>query len=95
GTDSQYWKEMSSLLDWGNSFGFGEENCLKRWLSRAGSPVSPSRLTLLRARVRERFNAEIYAEVERIRKTPLVNLALFSPETPTFTIDAEKTRDYD
>ncbi|HIO60750.1 MAG TPA: RNB domain-containing ribonuclease [Deltaproteobacteria bacterium] len=95
GTDSQYWKEMSSLLDWSNSFGFGEENCLKRWLSRAGSPVSPSRLTLLRARVRERFNAEIYAEVERIRKTPLVNLALSSPETPTFTIDAEKTRDYD
>ena len=95
GTDSQYWKEISSLLDWSSSFGIGEENTLKRWLESAGSPVSTSRLTLLRANVRENFKEEIYQEVERIRKIPLAKLEKISPEVPTFTIDAEKTRDYD
>lgn len=95
GTDSQYWKEMSSLLDWGSSFGIGEENALKRWLEKAGSSVSTSRLTLLRASVREHFSNEIYQEVERVRKIPLEKQVMLSPEVPTFTIDAKKTRDYD
>ncbi len=95
GTDSPNWKEFSSLLDWGSTFGIGEENSIKRWLDNAGSPVSFSRLTLLRAHVREHFNAEIYSEVERVRKTPLAKIAKFSPEVPTFTIDSEKTLDYD
>ena len=95
GTDSQHWKEMSSLLDWGSSFGIGEENALKRWLEKAGSSVSTSRLTLLRASVREHFSNEIYQEVERIQKIPLEKQVMLSPEVPTFTIDAKKTRDYD
>ncbi|MDE0792484.1 MAG: RNB domain-containing ribonuclease, partial [SAR324 cluster bacterium] len=95
GTDSQYWKEMSSLLDWGSALGIGEENAIKRWLKRAGSPVSTSRLTLLRASVREYFSNEIYQEVERVRKIPLEKQEMLSPEVPTFTIDAKKTRDYD
>ncbi|MEZ7853104.1 MAG: RNB domain-containing ribonuclease, partial [SAR324 cluster bacterium] len=95
GTDSQHWKEMSSLLDWGSSFGIGEENALKRWLEKAGSSVSTSRLTLLRASVREHFSNEIYQEVERVRKIPLEKQVMLSPEVPTFTIDAKKTRDYD
>ena len=95
GTDSQYWKEMSSLLDWGSALGIGEENALKRWLERAGSPVSTSRLTLLRASVREHFSNEIYQEVERVRNIPLEKQEMLSPEVPTFTIDAKKTRDYD
>ena len=95
GTDSQYWKEMSSLLDWGSALGIGEENALKRWLERAGSPVSTSRLTLLRASVREHFSNEIYQEVERVRKILLEKQEMLSPEVPTFTIDAKKTRDYD
>ena len=95
GTDSQYWKEISTLLEWGSSFGIGEENSLKRWLERAGSAVSTSRLTLLRANVREHFSKEIYQEVERVQKIPLGKLEMPSPEVPTFTIDAEKTQDYD
>ncbi|MEZ7973407.1 MAG: RNB domain-containing ribonuclease [SAR324 cluster bacterium] len=95
GTDSQHWKEMSSLLNWGSSFGIGEENALKRWLEKAGSSVSTSRLTLLRASVREHFSNEIYQEVERVRKIPLEKQVMLSPEVPTFTIDAKKTRDYD
>jgi len=95
GTDSQYWKEMSSLLDWGSALGISEENALKRWLESAGSPVSTSRLTLLRASVREHFSNEIYQEVERVRKIPLEKQEMLSPEVPTFTIDAKKTRDYD
>ena len=95
GTDSQYWKEMSSLLDWGSALGIGEENALKRWLERAGSPVSTSRLTLLRASVREHFSNEIYQEVERVRNIPLEKQEMLSPEVPTFTVDAKKTRDYD
>mgnify|MGYP006409930283 FL=1 len=95
GTDSQYWKEISTLLDWGSSFGIGEENALKRWLENAGSAVSTSRLTLLRANVREHFSDEIYQDVERVRKIPQEKLEILSPEVPTFTIDAKKTRDYD
>lgn len=95
GTDSQYWKEMSSLLDWGSALGIGEKNALKRWLERAGSPVSTSRLTLLRASVREHFSNEIYQEVERVRNIPLEKQEMLSPEVPTFTVDAKKTRDYD
>ena len=95
GTDSQHWKEMSSLLDWGSSFGIGQENALKRWLEKAGSSVSTSRLILLRASVREHFSNEIYQEVERVRKIPLEKQEMLSPEVPTFTIDAKKTRDYD
>ena len=95
GTDSKHWKEMSSLLNWGSSFGIGEENALKRWLEKAGSSVSTSRLTLLRASVREHFSNEIYQEVERVRKIPLEKQVMLSPEVPTFTIDAKKTRDYD
>ena len=95
GTDSKYWKEMSILLDWGSSFGIGEENVIKSWLEKAGSLVSTSRLTLLRASVREHFSNEIYKEVERIQKITLCKKDMLCPEVPTFTIDAKKTRDYD
>ena len=95
GTDSHYWKELSILLEWGTSFGIGEESSLKRWLENAGSPVSKSRLTLLRANVREQFNSEIYEEVENVRNSQLIKQKMMSTEIPTFTIDAEKTQDYD
>ena len=95
GTDSPYWKELSSLLGWGTSIGLGEENSIKRWLAKAGNPVSASRLTLLRANVRERFTEEALAEVERVSNLPLENIERISAKVPTFTIDAEKTLDYD
>ena len=95
GTDSPHWKEMSSLLGWGTSIGPGEENSLKRWLAKAGAPVSASRLTLLRANVREQFTEEALSEVERVSNLPLENIERISAKVPTFTIDAEKTLDYD
>ena len=73
GTDSQYWKEISSILEWNSSIGVSEESALKRWLERAGSPVSTSRLTLLRANVRLNFRNKIYQDVERVRRIPLKN----------------------
>ncbi len=94
-SESPHWKEMSSLLDWGTTLGYNEEKSLKNWLAKAGSPVSPSRLTLLRADIRKQFPEEILAEVERVRNLPLEKLERFSADIPTFTIDAEKTRDYD
>ena len=95
GTESPYWKEMSTLLDWGTSFGIGEENSLKRWLAGAGTPVSTSRLTLLRANVREQFPEEVLVDVERVRKLPSEKLTRSPAEIQTFTVDAESTLDYD
>ena len=95
GTDSQYWKEISSILEWNSSIGVSEESSLKRWLERAGSQVSNSRLTLLRANVRLHFSNNIYQDVERVGRIPLRKTKTISPEVPTFTIDAEKTRDFD
>ena len=95
GTDSKYWKEISLILDWGSTLGLGEENTIKNWLEKAGSPVSISRLTLLRASVHEHFSNEIYQEVDRIKKITLEKKDMLCPEVPTFTIDSKKTRDYD
>ena len=95
GTNSKYWKEISSYLEWGPSIGIQEEKIIKRWLKKAGSPVSHSRLTLLRADVRERFSDEIHKEVAHIQKIPLKEIKIFSPKIPTYTIDSENTCDYD
>ncbi|MDG1860307.1 MAG: RNB domain-containing ribonuclease, partial [SAR324 cluster bacterium] len=95
GTESPYWKEMSTLLDWGTSFGIGEENSLKRWLAGAGTSVSTSRLTLLRANVREEFPEEVLADVERVRNLPTAKLTRSPAEVQTFTIDGDSTLDYD
>lgn len=95
GSESPDWKEMSSLLDWGTTLGYNEEKTLKHWLAKAGFTVSPSRLTLLRADIRKQFPEEISAEVEHVRNLPLEKFERISEDIPTFTIDAEKTRDYD
>ena len=54
GTESQHWKEMSSLLEWGATLGYYEEKMLKNLLEKAGSAVTPSRLALLRADIRKK-----------------------------------------
>ena len=95
GTGSQYWAEISTILEWDSSIGISQENSLKRWLERAGSPVSTSRLTLLRANVRLNFSNKIYQDVERVIKIPLRKTKTISERVPTFTIDAGKTRDFD
>tara|TARA_B100000700_G_C15018521_1_gene844521 strand:+ start:441 stop:2423 length:1983 start_codon:yes stop_codon:yes gene_type:complete len=95
GSNSKYWKEMSTILDFGSSFGINEEKKLKKWLKEAGSDVSPSRLILLRANVRENFEKTIYPEVERLKSMPLVKTKIIPHNVPTFTIDSEKTFDYD
>ena len=86
GTNSKYWKEISSVLDWGSSFGIGEERTIMRWLSNSGKPVSWSRLILLRANVHEHFGKNISKEVETILKTPLKKTKEVKFEIPTFTI---------
>ena len=95
GAESQHWKEMSSHLEWGATLGYDEEKIIKKWLEKAGSAISPSRLTLLRADIRKKFPEEILSEAERARKFPLVAVDRISEKIPTFTIDAEKTQDYD
>ena len=71
GVESQHWKEISSHLDWGATIGYDEEKMLKNWLEKAGSAVSPSMLTLLRADIRKKFPEEILSEAERARNFPL------------------------
>jgi len=95
GAESQHWKEMSSHLKWEATLGYDEEKMLKNWLEKAGSAVSPSRLTLLRADIRKKFPEEILSEVERTRHFPLSAVDRIPEKIPTFTIDAEKTQDYD
>jgi len=95
GSDSKYWKDMSPILKFGSTFGISEENKLKKWLSQAGNPISASRLILLRANVKDYFNKEIYNEIERIKKNPWEKTKNLPPEIPTFTIDSEKTMDFD
>ena len=95
GTESPYWKEFSILLNWGTSFGIGEENSLKRWLAGAGNPVSLSRLILLKANIREKFPKEVLAEVGRVKQIPSSTLSRFPEDVKTFTVDAERTLDYD
>jgi len=95
GTESKFWKEFSSALGWGASFGNTEEKSLLKWLCNAGNPVSRSRLILLRANVHEQFGENIYKEVERIQKLNKEKTKEIQLEIPTFTIDAKKTKDYD
>ncbi|MFL2739742.1 MAG: ribonuclease catalytic domain-containing protein [bacterium] len=95
GTGSQYWAEISAILEWDSSIGISQENSLKRWLEIAGSPISTSRLTLLRANVRLNFSNKIYQDVERVIKIPLRKTKTIPEGVPTFTIDAVKTSDFD
>ncbi len=95
GSYSQYWKEISSHFKWGETFGYDEEKMLKKWLEKMGYEVSPSRLTLLRADIQTQFKKEILSEAERVKSIPLLTGDRISEKIPTFTIDAEKTRDYD
>jgi len=95
GSESQHWKEMASLLEWATTLGYDEEKVLKNWLEKAGSAVSPSKLTLLRADIRKKFTEEILSDAERTRKLPLVAVDRISEKIPTFTIDAKNTEDYD
>ena len=95
GVESPFWKEFSSQLEWGNYLGLAEENSLKRWLASAGVPISPGRLTLLRAKVREYFPENVLAETARLKKYPQQTIEIIGDQIPTFTIDAEKTLDYD
>ena len=95
GAESQNWKEMSSHLEWGATIGYDEEKMLKNWFEKAGSAVSPSRLTLLRADIQKKFSEEILSEAESVRYLPLSAVDRISEKIPTFTIDAEKTQDYD
>ncbi len=95
GSESKHWKEMSSHLEWGATLGYDEEKIIKKWLEKAGSAVSPSRLTLLRADIRKNFSEEILSEVERLRNLPFSVAYRIHEKIPTFTIDAEKTQDYD
>ena len=95
GTESPFWKGMSALLDWGTSFGGVEENTLKRWLAGAGTPVSTSRLALLKANIREKFPKEVLAKVELVQQLKSANIAKFPEDIQTFTVDSESTLDYD
>ncbi len=95
GSYSQYWKEISSHFKWGETFGYDEEKMIKKWLEKMGYEVSPSRLTLLRADIQKQFKKEILSEAERLREIPLITVDRISEKIPTYTIDAEKTRDYD
>jgi len=95
GTDSKYWKEMSLILKLGSSLDIVKENKLKKWLSQAGQPISYSKLIILRAEVKQFFSKDIDSEVKRIKETPLVKTKKIPTGIPTFTIDSEKTLDYD
>jgi len=95
GAESQHWKEMSSYLEWGATLGYDVEKLIKKWLEKAGSAVSSSRLTLLRADIRKKFPKEILLEAERTRNLPLAVVDRISEKIPTYTIDAGKTQDYD
>ncbi len=95
GSESQHWKEMSSHLEWDATLGYDEEKIIKKLLEKVGSAVTPSRLTLLRADIRNNFSEEILSEVERLRNFPLSVSYRIHEKIPTFTIDAEKTQDYD
>ena len=95
GADSRYWKELSLILKLGTSLDIVKENKLKKWISKAGETLSFSKLTILRADVKEFFSNDIYAEVKRIKEIPLLKTKKISSEIPTFTIDSEKTLDYD
>ena len=95
GTESQHWKEMSYHLKWGESFGYDEEKMLKKWLEKVGYLVSPSRLMLLRADIQKKFNKEVLSEAKRLSNIPLSAAYSIPEKIPTFTIDDEKTQDYD
>jgi len=95
GAESQHWKEISTNLEWGSNLGYDEEKMLKDWLEKAGSALSPSRLTLLRADVKKNFPEEILFEAKRVRNFPFVACERIPEKIPTYTIDAGKTQDYD
>ena len=95
GSESIHWKEMSTILNLGSYFGIDQENKLKKWLSQAGANISWSRLILLRSRVKDNFGKDIYNEVKNIKEKSLAKTKLFPENIPTYTIDSEKTLDYD
>ncbi len=94
-SDSQYWKELSTHMEWGSTLGYDEEKIIKNLLEKAGSKVSPSKLTLLRAGIREKFDEDILIEAKRVRNLPLKEVNRIHEKIPTFTIDAQKSKDFD
>lgn len=96
GKDSGSWKSIAPLFNLNASFNEDEENKLRRLLAQAGSPISWSRLVLLRASVKEEFSQNVLAAGETLCKTPLQQ-SNRTPWTslPTWTIDSETTQDYD
>ncbi len=95
GSDSKYWKELSLILNLGPSLDIIKENKLKKWIYNAGEALSFSKLRILRADVKDFFSKDIYAEVKRIKEAPLIKTKKIQSGVPTFTIDSEKTLDYD
>ena len=55
------------ILNLGSSFGIEKENKLKKWLFQAGTPITWSKLILLRAKVKDDFGPEIYEEVKLVK----------------------------
>ncbi len=95
GHECRQWKDMAPLLGWGQVMGYAEERKLKLWMERAGRSVTPTLLILLRANAQMDFPAEVRRESDEISRSPLPEHPSVSEHFPTFTIDAEKTEDYD
>ena len=95
GHESPQWKEYASLLGWGQIMSYSEERRLKQWLERAGRLMTPTRLYVLRANGRMEFSKEVETAAERLEPPAIISLTRVPDNLPTFTIDGEKTRDYD
>lgn len=95
GRESGYWKELSPWLGLGASHEQADEQQLRRWLQKAGRPVSWSELQLRKSQVNPEFTGEVLRWAEELYQRPLPALNVVPQERPAFTIDAEKTLDYD
>ncbi|MBF0278202.1 MAG: RNB domain-containing ribonuclease [SAR324 cluster bacterium] len=96
GKNSAYWKSISPLFNLSASPSEDEEAKLRSLLKQAGYPISKGRLLLLRASVKDEFSQELLDAAAELGQKSISHADRRNWNgIPTFTVDSEKTQDYD
>ncbi len=96
GKNSGYWKKLAPIFNLKATLNEEEERKFRKLLLQAGHPISKGRLMLLRASVKEKFSQEVLDAATQLSQVSFPRMERKNwSNIPTFTVDSEKTEDYD
>lgn len=95
GKDSGFWKSMNDIMQLSPIIE-DNEPLLSKYLATAGQPISWGRLQLMRCGIKQEFTEEQHQAAQKLIHGSYDHKSRRDfTSLPTFTIDGEKTKDYD